>query len=111
MLLDARLSRPASDVETLVTLQRDCLGGERIVELELPRPVRLADLDAVEGVRTRVVLSTLPRPFYKLDAPGRYLVTGILGDRRVRVTVRLALRDAATPTALEVAAQMLSVVS
>ncbi len=92
--------------EIAVLVQKDCLGGERIVELRLPRAVGLADLDAVEGVATRIVLENLPRPFFKLDAPGRYLVTGIVGDDRIRVTVRLALRDAAVPTALEVGRRM-----
>ena len=91
-----------------VLLRRDCLGGERIVELQLPRAVLLADLDAVLGVATRVILSELPRPFYKLDAPGRYLVTGILGDPRVRVTVRLALRDSAEQTAVAIGQAMLA---
>ena len=91
-----------------VLLQRDCHGGQQIVELRLPRPVTLEDLGAVEGVQTRVLLSDLPRPFYKLDAPGRYLVTGILGDPRVRVTVRLARRAEAVPIALTVAKAMLA---
>ncbi len=90
-----------------VLVQKDCLGGERVVELELDRALLLTDLDRLEGVETRVVLDHLPRPFFKLDVPTRYLVTGIVGDRRLRVTVRLALREAAVPTALAVAASLL----
>jgi hypothetical protein len=80
---------------------RDCLGGDRVVEVELPRPVLIADLDHVRGVGRREVLLSLPRPFFRLDVPGRFLVTGILGETRVRFTVRLAVRDRATEIALE----------
>lgn len=97
-----------AESEVRVLVLRDCLGGERVVELMLPRAVELGDLDRVEGVTSRVLLADLPRPFFKLDAPGRYLVSGILGDARVRVTVRLALRDGAVPTALAVAQAMLA---
>ncbi len=80
---------------------RDCLGGDRIVEVELPRPVLLGDLDRVRGVGRREVLSSLPRAFFRLDVPGRFLLTGIVGDPRVRFTVRLAMRERATEVALE----------
>ncbi len=95
-----------NDVSVLV--QRDCLGGDRIVELKLPRAVALPDLDRVDGVVTRVVLSELPRPFFKLDVPGRFLLTGIIGDPRIRVTVRLSVRDRAVPTAIDVARSLLA---
>ncbi|MEC7524155.1 MAG: hypothetical protein VYE22_30015 [Myxococcota bacterium] len=89
-----------------VLVQRDCLGGERIVEIELPRPVRLEDLDRIEGVETRTVLAHLPRPFFRLDVPGRFLLTGIVSDPRVRFTVRMAVRDRALELALEAAERL-----
>lgn len=95
----------SGDLELL--LLRDCLGGERVAELQMPRAVELADLDRVAGVVTRVVLHSLPRPFFKLDVPGHYLITGVVGDRRLRVTVRLALRNSAAEAAVAVARAML----
>lgn len=90
-----------------VLLQRDCLGGERVVEIELPRPVRLEDLDRVEGVDSRTVLTHLPRPFFRLDVPGRFLLTGIVEDPKVRFTVRMAVRDEALALALAAAERMI----
>ena len=93
-----------SNLEVLV--QRDCLGGERVVEIRLPTPVDLEALDRVEGVTKREILSNLPRPFFRLDVKGRFLLSGIIGDPKVRFTVRLALRDTAVEVALETAARM-----
>ncbi|MEW5850607.1 MAG: hypothetical protein AB2A00_17610 [Myxococcota bacterium] len=89
-------------------VQRDCLGGERVVELQLPRPVRLEDLDVVEGVVHREVLTSLPRPFFRLDVPGRFLLTGIVSDPRLRFTVRMAARERAVELALETAQRMVA---
>ena len=90
-----------------VLVQRDCLGGERIVEIELPRAVELADLDRVEGCEQRTLLSSLPRPFFRLDVPGSFSLSGIIGDRKVRFTVRLGVRDDAVPLALAASASMM----
>ena len=91
-----------------VVLTRDCLGGDRIVELQLPRGVALADLDRVEGVTSRTVLAELPRPFFRLDVPGAFLLTGIVGEPRVRFTVRLAARERAVELARETASRWLA---
>lgn len=81
-----------------VVVKRDCFGGERIVEIRMPAAVTLEALDRIAGART--VLSQLPRPFFRIDVPGHYLVSGILGDTLVRFTVRLAIRDDAVEHAL-----------
>ena len=88
-----------------VLLQRDCLGGERIVDVELPRPVRQADLPLLDGIKV-TVLDHLPRPLFRVEVPGRYLVSGVIGELRVRFTVRLAVRDRAEALALEGARSM-----
>jgi hypothetical protein len=90
-----------------VTLSKDCLGGDRVVDVELPRVVEAADLDRVDGVGTRTVLVSLPRPFFRLDVPGRFLLTGIVGEARVRFTVRRALRESAVDVALGASHRML----
>jgi len=83
-------------------LLHDCLGGT-IVEVALPRSVTIADLDRVEGVVTREILTELPRPFYRLDVPGRFLATGIVGEAKIRFTVRRALSARASEIALDAA--------
>jgi hypothetical protein len=83
-----------------VVVQRDCLGGERVVELILPRAPVEDDLGALVGASSVQILRTAPRPFFRVDVPGKYLVTGILRDRRVRFTVRLAQREHALELAL-----------
>ena len=98
----------APDAVLNVLVQRDCLGGERVVELQLPRPVRSDDLARVDPGARCEVLSELPRPFFRVDVPGRFLLTGIVGDARVRFTVRLALRDRALDTALAAARALLA---
>lgn len=94
-------------VEPEVISMRDCLGGERVVEVELAEGLRrepLERLTAVDG--TLLILDSLPRPFARFDRPGFFLLTGILGERRVRFTMRLAHRESATQTALEVAREL-----
>lgn len=91
-----------------VLVQRDCLGGERVVELLLPRPVTMEDLERVEGVARREVLTQLPRPFFRLDVPGRFLLTGIVGDALLRFTVRLAARETALELASRTAQRMVA---
>ena len=93
--------------ELRLIVQRDCIGGERIIDIEFPRGIERENLDRVEGVGTRVVLEDLPQPLFRLDVPGRFLISGVLSARRVRFTVRMALRDAAAEVALAEARNML----
>jgi hypothetical protein len=93
--------------ELVAARLRDCLGGDSIVEVTLPRTLQASDIERVEGAVTRVVLADLPRPFFRVDVPGRYLITGILSEARVRFTVRRALRDCAERVALDGARQLL----
>lgn len=81
------------DIELLV--QRDCLGGERVIEVRLPEPVQELWLSQIEGGATPVILRSAPRPFFRVDVPGSYLLSGVVGDRRVRYTVRVARRNEA----------------
>ena len=81
-----------------VLVKRDCFGGERIIELRLAAPITEEGLDRLGGQKT--VLRQLPRPLYRVDVPGHYLVSGILGDDVVRFTVRLVARDHAMEFAL-----------
>lgn len=92
-----------------VLVHRDCLGGERIVEVMLPRGMQLEDLDRLQLEGRREVLDHLPRPFVRYDVPGHFLITGIVSDPRVRFTVRLALRDRAVEVALEASRKMMGV--
>ncbi len=86
---------------------RDCLGGDAIVEVTLPRGLQASDIERIEGAATRIVLADLPRPFFRVDVPGRYLITGILSEARVRFTVRRALSDCAERVALDGAREMM----
>lgn len=90
-----------------IALTKDCLGGERIVDIILPRGVRTEDLDRIRGAARKLVLEHLPRPLFRIEVPGRYLVSGAVGDARVRFTVRLALRDEATDAAQTEARHMI----
>ena len=93
--------------EVSVLVMRDCLGGDRIVEVNWPRGMQLEDLDRLGLEGTREVLSHLPRPFVRFDVLGYFLITGIVSDPRVRFTVRLAQRDNAVQLALDSSRKML----
>lgn len=84
-----------------VVVLRDCLGGQRIVELMLPRGPGEADIEAMANGGEIQVLRTAARPYYRVDVPGFYLITGILDDPRVRFTVRLSQRERAVELALD----------
>ncbi len=68
----------------------DCFGDHRIVEVNLPHPPEIADLKRLTDVGRQTILSDLPRPFFRIDCPGRFLLTGIIGDPKVRFTLRQA---------------------
>lgn len=88
----SRDGREVQEPEIEVLVQRDCLGGERVIEVRLPTPVSEAALASIEGGGDPVILRSAPRPFFRVDVPGAFLVSGIVGDTRVRYTVRLARR-------------------
>ena len=71
--------------------------------MELPRPVQRDDVRRLEARGQFHILEDLPRPFYRLDVPGEFLLTGIVSSARIRVTVRLAQRERALAIATEIA--------
>lgn len=83
-----------------VVLRKDCLGGDKIVDIELPRAVDAADLDRLTDVRSRQVFTSFPKPFFRVDVERRFLLTGVLGEALVRFTVRHSLAEAADQVAL-----------
>ena len=105
------MSDPAPDAAfPCVTLRKDCLGGEKIVDVEFGRPLAMAHLDAVASMFAsveRTVLADLPRPFFRVDVIGRFLLTGIVGDTSARFTVRRSLDEDASEVALATARSML----
>lgn len=90
-----------------VLLRKDCLGGEKIVDIELPRPVAAADLDRLRDVRSRQVFESFPKPFFRVDVEKRFLLTGVLGEAQVRFTVRVNIAQAADEVALAGAHELL----
>lgn len=90
-----------------VVLRKDCLGGEKVVDIELPRPVAAEDLDRFSGVRIKQIFSSFPKPFFRLDVTHRFLVTGVIGESIVRFTVRQSVADAADEVARAGAAELL----
>ena len=76
-----------------VLMVTDCFGDKRIVEVFLPQTILLSHLDKLSGVKTKTILQDLPRPFFRIDCPGRYLLTGIIGDRKLRFTLRRVVVD------------------
>jgi hypothetical protein len=99
------LATPAGDIAILVL--RDCFGGDRVVEVELPEPLAEEDLARLPGAGKPTVLRSAPRPFFRLEVPGAFLLSGVFGDRRVRFTVRLARRDDALQLVADAAARLL----
>jgi hypothetical protein len=90
-----------------VVLTKDCHGGEKIVDIELPRPVAAADLDRFARTRIKQVFTTFPKPFFRLDIEGRFLLTGVLGEQVVRFTVRYSVASRADEVAIEGARELL----
>ena len=68
----------------------DCFGDHRIVEVNLPQSMALVNLKRLTNVERQTILHDLPRPFFRIDCPGRFLLTGIIGDPKVRFTLRQA---------------------
>ena len=90
-----------------VVLTKDCHGGEKIVDIELPRPVTARDLERFVQPRIRQVFTTFPKPFFRLDVAGRFLLTGVLGEMTVRFTVRYNVAARADEVAIAGAKELL----
>ncbi len=90
-----------------ITASRDCFGGDVLIDVTLPRGVERADLDRVAGAVSREVLDGFPRPFFRIDVPGRFLLTGLLLTTSVRVTVRQVHRNRAADLAQEAARELM----
>ncbi|MEM6449587.1 MAG: hypothetical protein AAF703_04645 [Cyanobacteria bacterium P01_D01_bin.105] len=93
--------------EIPLILISDCFGDHRIVEVTLPRPVTLADLPNLSNVSQCTVLKDLPRPFFRLDCPQRFLLTGIANEPRVRFTLRAAAITQAESIVLQAIAELM----
>ncbi len=76
-----------------ILMVTDCFGDKRIVEVFLPQAILISNLDKLSGVESKTILQDLPRPFFRIDCPGRYLLTGIISDRKLRFTLRRAVAD------------------
>lgn len=71
-----------------IVIVSDCFGDRRIVEVFLPENITGINLDRLSGVQQKTILHDLPRPFFRIDCPGKFLLTGIIGDRKLRFTLR-----------------------
>jgi len=69
----------------------DCFGDRAIVEVTLPEAIALTHLEQLSGISQQTILRDLPRPFFRIDCAGRFLLTGIVGDPKVRFTLRKAV--------------------
>lgn len=99
-----------SGAQPRVTLRKDCLGGEKIVDVDFGEPLAMAHLDEVSSAYSdvqRTILVDLPRPFFRVDVHGRFLLTGILGDASARFTVRRHLDEDASEVAIAAARTMM----
>jgi hypothetical protein len=94
--------------ELQIVVQRDCLGGERIVEVLLPRPVDEAGYRRLGQLGAAVLFSALPRPFFRVEVAGAYQASGVLGERRVRFTVRVTARERASAIVQEACRRLAS---
>lgn len=105
---------PVSTTETLridaldIVMMIDCFGDHRIVEVTLPDPVPLEALQRLTGVGQQTVLRNLPKPFFRIDCPGRFLLTGIVGTSKVRFTLRQAALENAREIVLSAVYELLA---
>lgn len=74
--------------EGTLTMVSDCFGDRKIVEVILPRAIALADLDRLSNVTEQTILHNLPRPFFRIDCVGHFLLTGIANDPKIRFVLR-----------------------
>ena len=105
---------PVSTTETLridtldIVMMIDCFGDHRIVEVTLPDSVPLEALQRLTGVGQRTILMDLPKPFFRIDCPGRFLLTGIVGTPKVRFTLRQAALEHAREIVVSAICELLA---
>lgn len=97
--------------ELPLTLISDCFGDHRIVEVTLPQPIALTNLQYLSHVSQCTILKDLPRPFFRIDCNQRFLLTGIVNDPRLRFTLREAAVPQAQTIVLQAVAELLQVSS
>lgn len=71
-----------------------CLDGSHVREFVLDAPLARADIvRLVQPGEAFVFLETLPKPFFKIEQPGHYIVKGVQGNRTLRVTLSGVARE------------------
>lgn len=93
-----------------ITLITDCFGEHRIVEVFLPRSIAISDLEKLPNVSSKTILQDLPRPFFRVDCPGKFLLTGIIGDGKLRFTLRRAVASTSRDIILQALSQLYATV-
>lgn len=68
--------------------REDCFRDPRITVYTLPRGIRRSDLELLRPFGPISVFEKFSRPFFKLDRPFLFALTGILGSPEIRVTFK-----------------------
>ena len=93
-----------------ISMVTDCFGDKRIIEVVLSQGVLIPDLDKLSNVGNKTILEDLPRPFFRIDCPGKYLLTGIIGDRKLRFTLRRVVADKSREIVLQAISELYGIV-
>lgn len=68
-----------------VKLLEDCFDGSFIKEVLFDHPVTKRFIDYLAEQGELEYLSTLEKPFYKIEQKGKYIIKGIQGNKTARI--------------------------
>ena len=66
----------------------DCFRDPRITVYSLPRALTRLDLTLLRPFGRVHVFDRFTRPFFHMDVPSLFIITGVVGDREIRVTFK-----------------------
>ncbi len=73
-----------------------CLESTPVVDYHLDEPVDEALMHRLAGESGRLqYFPRFPRPYFRIDAPARFVIQGVLGQTHVRVTFSASVGDEA----------------
>ena len=68
--------------------REDCFRDPRITVYTLPRPVKRQDLTMLRPFGPVSFFENFSRPFFRMDRPSLFLLTGVIGSAEIRVTFK-----------------------
>jgi hypothetical protein len=67
---------------------KDCFGEETMISYSLPKPADDQFLEIIGRLYSVELFQEFPRPFFRCNVQGHFLLTGVIGLDKIKITFR-----------------------